>query len=585
MKKIISKILIITILLPIFTIKAYSTNDDEWYFVVTAYYSPLPNQESYLTGDYESEKRLNGQWISWASWKWVFSWMLAAPRNYAFWTKIYLEWLWIWEVSDRWWAIVNAWKRWYEYDRIDVWVWHWDEWLKRALYWWKRKVKWYVTDSSLNVTFDFNNIASPDWATKWLKKISSIFNTWLWKWSDKEMVKNLQKLFTEIWLYKWEINGIYNDEIISIVYNFQLKNEIVKSSKDYWAWYWGKNTRDIFLKEYLDWDFDNNKYTIKNIENNEEIDNQESLESSIDPEKELKDKSIDLQIVQIDVKKELKDKSIELEITQIDVEKELKNKSIDLQIVQIDVEKELKNENSEIFEKTISTKEDVIKLQNILKELSLYNWEITGIYNDVVDSIYKFQLSKWIVLSTNSPWAWNYWPKTRSSLKDIYNEYLFKIEKERIEKVMLEEEKKLEELRIKQEKIFEEERKKELEEKYRKLEELSLKKAEEKLSNIWIPKFWEISQWVRKLQIILKELGYFQYKDTAIFWDMTKESIFSYQLSKNLVSKKDDLGAWMIGPRTLETIKNDLKNIYLEELTKNEWINIEEIAVFNINKL
>ncbi len=113
-------------------------------FIVTAYYSPLPNQEYYLTWNYEEEIALNWWWIRWASWKEVFEWMLAAPKNYDFWTKIYLEWIWTWVVEDRGWAIVEAWERGYTEDRIDVWMWHWDEWLKKALSWWKRKVKWLI---------------------------------------------------------------------------------------------------------------------------------------------------------------------------------------------------------------------------------------------------------------------------------------------------------------------------------------------------------------------------------------------------------------------------------------------------------
>ena len=34
---------------------------EERYFVVTAYYSPLPDQKYYLKGNYEAEIRLNGR--------------------------------------------------------------------------------------------------------------------------------------------------------------------------------------------------------------------------------------------------------------------------------------------------------------------------------------------------------------------------------------------------------------------------------------------------------------------------------------------------------------------------------------------
>ena len=59
-------------------------------FTLTGYYSPLPNQDFYITGDYESEKRLNGQGIQGADGTPVFPGMIAAPKTYRFGTKICL---------------------------------------------------------------------------------------------------------------------------------------------------------------------------------------------------------------------------------------------------------------------------------------------------------------------------------------------------------------------------------------------------------------------------------------------------------------------------------------------------------------
>lgn len=47
-----------------FSIPAFATESDvseENFFIVTAYYSPLPDQKHYLTGNYEDEIILNGQ--------------------------------------------------------------------------------------------------------------------------------------------------------------------------------------------------------------------------------------------------------------------------------------------------------------------------------------------------------------------------------------------------------------------------------------------------------------------------------------------------------------------------------------------
>jgi hypothetical protein len=60
-------------------------------FIVTAYYSPLPNQSYYLKGSYEADLVLNGNGTNGASGKEVYIGMLAAPKKYPFGTKIHLE--------------------------------------------------------------------------------------------------------------------------------------------------------------------------------------------------------------------------------------------------------------------------------------------------------------------------------------------------------------------------------------------------------------------------------------------------------------------------------------------------------------
>jgi hypothetical protein len=60
-------------------------------FIVTAYYSPLPGQSFYLKGNFEAEKRLNGNGTHGASGKPVFAGMIAAPKSYSFGTQIFFE--------------------------------------------------------------------------------------------------------------------------------------------------------------------------------------------------------------------------------------------------------------------------------------------------------------------------------------------------------------------------------------------------------------------------------------------------------------------------------------------------------------
>jgi len=516
MKKILSLITLLLIIVG-FIPQNVEAMSDTGYFVVTAYYSPLPNQKHYLTGNYESEIRLNWSGIRWASWKWVFSGMLAWPKTYAFWTKVYLEWLGIWEISDRWGAIVTAWNRGYSHDRLDVWVGYGDEWLQRALYWGKRTVKWNIIDSNSIVTLDYTKLLSPNWATSWLKPKEDVFTYSLWVDSDSNRVKKLQQFLKDLWLYTWEINWVYNDEIISIVYNFQIDNEILSSKNDAWAGYWGNITRDKFKKAYLNWEFD------------------------------------DIKIQKIEVKQEVK-----AEVKPIEVKQEIKQTPV---IINTEVKKE--NDKLEIFNLPLSWLENTKKLQSILKELSIYNGELTWNYNDITDSIYNFQLTEWIVKNVWDAWAWFYGPKTREALKNKYLNY--KKQLEEAEKVKQEEEK----------------RRKELEDKYREIEKIALQKVETKTKNIYWVKFWDISPNVRNLQVSLKELGYFNDNDTAIFWEKTKEAVIKFQLSNNLIENENSIYAWILWERTLNLIKTQLTSVYLkQELALNKDLDLSKLLSY-----
>lgn len=208
------------------------------YFYVTAYYSPLPGQSRYTTGTYAGDIRLNGWWKTTASGKWVFTGLLAWPRNYDYGTKIELEWIGVWSIEDRWWAIVNAGERGFEYDRIDIWMWYWDEWLERALKWWKRQVKWKIVSDDTDVSVAFN------------KSIISWYNT-LYVTPESEWVdvEKLQQLFTEINLYTWNIDWKYisiKDELIS----FQIDNNIISSANDSQAWYFWNKTIAVLEEKY-----------------------------------------------------------------------------------------------------------------------------------------------------------------------------------------------------------------------------------------------------------------------------------------------------------------------------------------------
>lgn len=212
--------------------------NEETFFVATAYYSPLPDQSRYITGSFEWDVRLNGEWVTTASWKGVFAGLLAGPANYPFGTKIYFEWFGIWSIEDRGGAIVKAGERWHSYDRIDIWMWYGDEGLDRALRWGKKTIKGKIVVPSSPITLKHAE-----------SQIGYIWNLRVAPESEIEEVKKLQEIFKKADLYSGEIDGVY-ESIKNELIEFQLKTGIIKDSSDEAAWYFWPKTVAALREEY-----------------------------------------------------------------------------------------------------------------------------------------------------------------------------------------------------------------------------------------------------------------------------------------------------------------------------------------------
>lgn len=384
MKKIISYITLFHILFAqicYFTfeiVKADEINIQETSFVVTAYYSPLPNQKYYFKWSYEADIILNGKWVTWASWKAVFSWMFAAPKTYWFWTKIYLEWVWIWEVADRWWAIVAADgndSRWYDYDRIDIWMWFWEEGLARALAWWKKTIKWYVVvDNSLPISLDITNFPAPQSALISLAKKQELekenqkaieanpklatFEKYISPNSSPEHIQMLQEVFSEMKLYTWSIDGKY-ESIESTLINYQLQKWIVKNATDDGAGYFWPLTRSTAKKEYIAY----------------------------------------------------------ISVNKAQIEKENKIKA-QINSIKTKIDTAINKHISTIWRPTVwAVGTNVRLLQKTLKMLGYFKGKDTGIFWPTTkQALIDFQLEKWIIQSANDEAAGIYGPKTQSAL-------------------------------------------------------------------------------------------------------------------------------------------------------------------------
>lgn len=124
---------------------------NNWTFWLSRYYSPIKWQKRYYNNKtYEQDTTMNcgsnainnngclypasGRELQ-NDMRWK---VVACPPQYPLWTKIQLEWIWIVECIDRWWAI--------QWNRIDMWCWIWDNALDNwdSCPTWKRN--WYLLD-------------------------------------------------------------------------------------------------------------------------------------------------------------------------------------------------------------------------------------------------------------------------------------------------------------------------------------------------------------------------------------------------------------------------------------------------------
>lgn len=503
-KKFISVLSVILIISWIVRVEAVEAKEKETYFVVTAYYSPLPDQKYYLKGNYSAEIRLNWEGIAWASWEKVFPWMLAAPKKYAFWTVIQLDGIWTWVVHDRWGAIVPAGQRGYSYDRIDVWMGYWEEGLKRALTWWKRTVKWKVVwiDKKERGSIVLERFDSKSSALNSLTPSDSIYAQSIWKWTWKEKVLELQRLLRRKWIYSWELDWIYNSKLISELTDFQVKKEIIPTHSSLWAGYWWPKTRKTVANLWTnDWALPStNKY------------------------EEYKDLIV-----------------VEEEYEEAPEVASAENFATD-----------------SVFNKNIwpySSKEDIKLLQEMLTRLEAYSWEIDWKYDSVKKDFINYQLDKSVIFSKSDSWAGYWWPKTKSQAK-IDLEVIIAIEKQREAEA---------EAEIKRKEFVK-----------NKTEEIRLaveKRVDSKMAYIGSPRYGQATHWTRDLQIILQMMGYFKAKDTAYYWDLTKDAIIEFQIDKWVISSKKSKWAWIYNSDTRKALREELIKILVQwELDKSNLV-------------
>ncbi len=239
-------------------------------FSISAYYSPLPGQMHYVTGSYASDIRLNGRGTNGADGTPVYAGMVAAPRSYAFGTKLYVPGVGMTAVHDRGGAIVEAaadGESGPRYDRLDIWMGYGDKGLKRALNWGLRTVE--VTIYGIDDSIDEDVIIDgyspsekdnqeyfyiPEYYEDSAPKATApkrLFTEDLWYLTEGDEVEKLQNYLKQLGYFEGTVNGYFGDETRMAIYVFQKDKGIVQNIADLGAGHFGSQTREALEEATL----------------------------------------------------------------------------------------------------------------------------------------------------------------------------------------------------------------------------------------------------------------------------------------------------------------------------------------------
>ncbi|MCF7917908.1 peptidoglycan-binding protein [Candidatus Gracilibacteria bacterium] len=246
MNKFISTIILLGLILGgMPDVNAARPDGEKKIFTITGYYSPLPGQQFYITGDYESEIRLNGSGVAGADGTPVYPGMIAAPVSYDFGIKICIPSLGCGMVNDRGGAIVEQGQRdLARHDRLDVWMGYGDEGLRRALSWGVQHLECdlYGEDSPIHVGMNFE-------VPPLLYQILNLpqkrmFTQNLSYGSGGGAVRELQEVLKELGMFEGALTGIFGEQTRIAILEFQRKNFLIEKEEDAGAGVFGPQTRD-----------------------------------------------------------------------------------------------------------------------------------------------------------------------------------------------------------------------------------------------------------------------------------------------------------------------------------------------------
>ncbi len=221
--------------------------------LVTAYYSPLPNQSVYIRGSYQADIILNGRGTNGADGTEVYVGMIAAPKSYPFGTRVRIPGLGVGEVHDRGGAILAR----KNYDRIDVWMGHGEEGLARALNWGARLVEGEVfwNPHQVEPGLDYSWVSSQMPAKLLNRRIQNpqVFKKDISTGSAKKDIKALQEALTSLGYYNGPITGTFGKITKDSLVLFQTSEGVISSANSAGAGHFGPKTRaklKVLLEDY-----------------------------------------------------------------------------------------------------------------------------------------------------------------------------------------------------------------------------------------------------------------------------------------------------------------------------------------------
>lgn len=482
------------------------THAGGWYYLVSAYYSPLEWQDFYLHGSYADEVKMNGAGKTTTSGQPVRIGAIAAPREMAYNTRVHIkqnltirgkayDFDFHGTILDRGGAIHSAAKL----PRLDIYMGKWQEWLCRAINFGVQTV--YVefdNDTSIPDTSSFDtmpgNCSNPNNETvplaSGVKAPFDPFTMPIGSGSSVENIQAVQKLLARVNSYTGAINGLYNEALTDAIFWFQKANGIVRERTDEGAWVYGPKTRAM-LKALLSGELNKttNTTTVNTGTTNSTTPTPTPTTTPTPDTVPTPDTNTNL-----------------------------------------------------TPEQNTNELGNVRELQAQLKDLWFFKYDIDGIYNKrLVDALYAFQLAKNIVTGEEDPGAGYYGPVTKSTLAESHASYLArKAEMEKLDAALDAAQKSLNASRDK-----------------KKLEFMNMMKK------IPTAKINQVHPEIRTLQKKLKELGYMDQKDTAIFGKVTKAALAKYQYDLKVIDSLTSQYAGVLGDKTREAIALDLYKRWL----------------------